>query len=52
MTDNLPLVKNAFALPTISELRACPETRPLNGRIEWEGEAPAEPHAEQAGPVC
>ncbi len=32
-------------------LRVCPETRPLNCRTEWEGEAPAEPHAEQAGPV-
>ncbi len=42
------------AMPTggaILRLRVCPETRPLKCRSEWEGEAPAEPQAEWAGPV-
>ncbi len=38
-------------IPT-NALRVCPEARPLNGRIGGEGEAPAEPRAEQTGPVC
>ncbi len=36
----------------IPKLSFCPETRPSNRGTGGEGEAPAEPQAEQTGPVC
>ncbi len=34
------------------KLRVYPETRLLKCIAAWEGEAPAEPQAERAGPIC
>ncbi len=51
--ENTPSASGAaLRAPSVSDGSTCPETRLLNGRTGWEGEAPAEPHAESAGPVC